>query len=62
MNNKSDQITFSKMELLKFKCGICNRFSVIKAVKVKPFLGKIIELKCGNPLCDIKLNIKVPNR
>ncbi|KAF0237982.1 MAG: hypothetical protein FD181_1463 [Prolixibacteraceae bacterium] len=48
--------------MLKFKCSICDRFSVINAIKINHFIGKIIELKCGNPFCEVKLKIKVPNR
>jgi hypothetical protein len=61
MSNKLGQIQLAKREMLKFKCSICGRFSVINAIKINPFLGKIIELKCGNPFCNVKLKINVPN-
>jgi hypothetical protein len=51
----------SIMELLKFKCNHCGRISVINAKKILPFLGKIIQVKCGNPMCFAKPKIKVPN-
>jgi len=62
MNSELDQIKLSKREMLKFKCSFCGRFSIINAIKIYPFFGKIIEMKCGNPFCDVKLKIKVPNR
>jgi transcription elongation factor Elf1 len=48
------------MELLKIKCLHCGCVSVVKTTVVMAFCGKLIKLKCGNPLCGLHLKIKVP--
>lgn len=61
-NNEIGQNIVPKRKLMKFECIKCGRFSVINAVRINPFLGKIIKLNCGNPICNITLKIQVPEK
>lgn len=48
------------MELLKIKCRHCDQVSVLRTNIITPFYGKLIKLKCGNPVCNLQLKIRVP--
>lgn len=46
--------------MLKMKCHHCGRVSVLKTKVITPYFGKTILLNCGNPVCKLKLKVKVP--
>lgn len=48
------------MELLKIKCNYCDRVSVVKTKLIASFYGRLIQLRCGNPICSNQLKIRVP--